>query len=277
MARYALIDGYLDTMRSEIRWRRDLDDLVSEMEDHLYSTVENLLATGVEPKAAQRDTLDRFGEPKVLAAVYASNNTGGIAVPTQSTIGAGLFALASAGMWLVAMLAYVFMTGDGSDWQVYYMIFSAALLVAGVLGVLAMIGVNRRHGGLGVLGMVGIGITALGVASSVLAWAVFFWMAIQGIGYLIFGIAVLRRDVAPRLSTVLVSGGLAVGFIAFVIANILEVGRRDSYGDYPVAWAIGAVVGSVLLAIGLLGWGRWLRSEEPVDIDSDSDIPAITV
>ena len=85
MARYALIDGYLDTMRTEIRWRRDLDDLVSEMEDHLYSTVESLLATGVETKAAQRDTLDRFGEPKVLAAVYASTDSGGIAVPTQYT------------------------------------------------------------------------------------------------------------------------------------------------------------------------------------------------
>jgi len=225
-----------------------------------------MLARGHEPNTAQQATLDRFGDPQLMAVVYASTPTGGIAVPTQFTKGAGLFALVSAGMWLVAMLAYILMTGDGSDWRVYYMIFSAALMVAGVLGVLAMIGVNRRHGGLGVPGMVGIGITSVGVASSVLAWAVFFWMAIQGIGYLIFGIAVLRRDLAPRLSTVLVSGGLAVGFIAFVIANVLEVGRRDSYGDYPVAWAIGAVVGSALLAIGLLGWGRWLRSEEPVDI-----------
>ena len=86
MARYTLIDGYLDMMRSEIRWRRDLDDLVSEMEDHLYSTVEHLLATGLEPSAAQQATLDRFGEPEVLAAVYASSNSGGIAVPTQSTV-----------------------------------------------------------------------------------------------------------------------------------------------------------------------------------------------
>ena len=46
MAHYALIDGYLDTMRSEIRWRKDLDDVVSEMEDHLYSTVEHLVASG---------------------------------------------------------------------------------------------------------------------------------------------------------------------------------------------------------------------------------------
>ena len=55
MARYALIDGYLDTMRTEIRWRRDLDDLVSEMEDHLYSTVENLRP--IVPAGHSRETL----------------------------------------------------------------------------------------------------------------------------------------------------------------------------------------------------------------------------
>jgi hypothetical protein len=49
MARYGLIDGYLDTMRTEIRWRRDLDEIVSEMEDHLYSTVEGLLARVLNP------------------------------------------------------------------------------------------------------------------------------------------------------------------------------------------------------------------------------------
>ena len=37
MADYALIDGYLDSLRTAVRWRRDLDDLVAELEDHLYS------------------------------------------------------------------------------------------------------------------------------------------------------------------------------------------------------------------------------------------------
>ncbi len=195
MARYALIDGYLDTMRTEIRCGRDLDDLVSEMEDHLYSTVENLLATGVEPKAAQRDTLDRFGEPKVLAAVYASNNTGGIAVPTKNTIRAGVFALAAAAFWLIAAASYV-LTDVFDNWDdADYYIFSAAVLVAGVLGLLAMIGSGRDsasrcrwHGRLV--------ITGLGILVSVLAWAVPVWMGLQGVGMLVFGIAELGRDVA---------------------------------------------------------------------------------
>ena len=50
MARYALIDGYLDTMRNEMRWRRDLDDVVYEMEDHLYSAVEHLVTRGAETR-----------------------------------------------------------------------------------------------------------------------------------------------------------------------------------------------------------------------------------
>ena len=275
MARYALIDGYLDTMRSEIRWRRDLDDLVSEMEDHLYSTVENLLATGIEPKAAQRDTLDRFGEPKVLAAVYASNNSGGIAVPTKNTIRAGTFALAAAFFWIAA--AVIYGVGiEGDDWQTGYLLFSIAILLGGILGLLAAVGVSKRLGGLGVIGMIGLVITGLGVVASMLAWAVPFWMGIQGIGLLVFGIAALRTGIAPKWSTVLTASGFALGIITFIAANAAELGDKDKYGDYPDAWALGGAVGMVIVAIGLIGWGLWLRNEEPVDIDKDNDSAAIT-
>jgi hypothetical protein len=270
MARYTLIDGYLDTMRSEIRWRRDLDDLVCEMEDHLYSAVEFMVSRGVEPDAAQRTTLTRFGEPNVLAAVYASTDTGGLAVPTTFTKRAGTFALVSAGMWLAGALSYLFMILRSDEWQPAYMALSAFILVGGVLGLLAMIGINKRMGGLGTVGMIGLGIAALGVFTSIVAWAVFLWMSVQAVGYLVFGYAVLRRDIAPRTPTLLASSGFIVGSIAFVVANLLEVGWRDSYGDYPLAWAIGAVMGIVILASGLFGWGTWLRSEEPVTIDADS-------
>jgi hypothetical protein len=274
MARYGLIDGYLDTMRTEIRWRRDLDDVVSEMEDHLYSTVEGLLASGAEPQAAQRATLDRFGEPDVLKAVYASTPTGGIAVPTTFTRRAGTFALISAGFWLATAGLYVF-GRDSSDGEVAaYMIFSAGILIAGVFLLLAMFGMGKRLGGLGVLGVSGLVITLVGVAFSVLAWAIPFWMGLQGIGLLLFGIAVLRSDLAPRWSTLLASAGFILGVIAFFALTELEVGTPDSYGDYPVAWGASLVTGTVIVSLGLIGWGVWLRSEEAVSTDNDT--PAIT-
>ncbi len=46
MADYALIDGYVDTLRARMRWRGDVEDLVAEVRDHLYSAVEGLEAGG---------------------------------------------------------------------------------------------------------------------------------------------------------------------------------------------------------------------------------------
>jgi hypothetical protein len=270
MARYGLIDGYLDTMRTEIRWRRDLDDVVSEMEDHLYSTVEGLLASGVEPQAAQRATLDRFGEPDVLKAVYASSTPGGIAVPTRNTIRAGTISRFAGGLWLIAAVVYVLMIlrddAEANGWQVFYAIFTVALLAAGVLTVLAMIGVSRRSGGLGIPGMIGLAIASLGVLASIIAWAVPLWMGLLGIGLLVFGGAALNNGVAPKRSTMLASSGFIIGVILWVALNATKIGAVDSYGDYPVAWAIGGATGMTIVALGLIGWGQWLRSEEPVDI-----------
>ncbi len=277
MAHYALIDGYLDTMRSEIRWRNDLDDVVSEMEDHLYSTVEHLVRRGFEPDAAQRTTLDRFGEPTVLAAVYASTPTGGLAVPTQFTKRAGLFALVAGGLWLLGSVTYLLLMisdDDGAlNWQTYYAAFSAVLLSAGVLTVLSMIGVSKRSGGLGVVANVGLAIMALGVAASIIAWAMPLWMGIQAVGLVIFGTAVVRNGTAPKTATILTATGFVLGIASFIALNAAEVGPTDSYGDQPVAWGVGGAIGMIIVATGLIGWGRWLRVEEPADIDQTA-VPA---
>ena len=275
MARYTLIDGYLDTMRNEMRWRRDLDDVVCEMEDHLYSAVEALVTRGSEPDSAQRTTLDRFGEPKVLAAVYASTNNGGLAVPTRTTRRAGTLAFIAAGAWLAAASAFALETIFADQWQVYYGVFSALILVGGVFTFLAMVGLGKRLGGLGAVGIVALATTGLGVAASLVAWAIPLWMGLQGIGYLIFASAVRSRDTAPRPSTLAVASGFIIGVAVFIVANLAKIGWTDSYGDYPLAWAIGAATGLFVLGSGLIGWGTWLRSEEPADIDIDiTPLPA---
>jgi hypothetical protein len=265
-----MIDGYLDTMRGEIRWRRDLDDVVAEMEDHLYSAVETFLARGLEPLPAQQATLDRFGEPRVLATVYASTPTGGIAVPTQSSIRAGLFGLVAAGFWALAAVAYVLMAAREESWQGYYAAFSVSVLVAGVLTTLTLFGIKTRHGGLGVVGSIAVWLYVVGVVFSVVAWAIPLWMGVQGIALLAVAIRVYGSNQAPRLATVLSGGGMLVGVASFIILSTAEIGWRDSYGDYPLAWAIGTVIGVVLLALGLVMWGLWLRSEEPTDIEAPS-------
>jgi hypothetical protein len=278
VADYALIDGYLDSMRSSIRWRRDLDDVIAEIEDHLISATENFEARGSDRVNAQQRTLDEFGDPKVLAVVFASTPTGGITVPTTFTNSAGAFAIVSAIGWISGLAAMAVAAGlpdaTGVDpdqfvangQTIFFIIATMALLAAGALMFVTMIGLYQRHGRLGILGIVGLGITGLGVFMLLISWAFALWMTLIGIGVLLFAISLLRRDISPRLWTVVWGGGMAIGAISFYVLRFLEVGDRDKWGDYPLAVAFALPIGVVVMAAGLAGMGRWLRSEEPVDL-----------
>jgi hypothetical protein len=278
VADYALIDGYLESMRSSIRWRRDLDDVIAEIEDHLISATERFEARGSDRANAQQRTLDEFGDPKVLAVAFASTPTGGIAVPTTFTKSAGLLAIVSAVAWIIGLAAIAIAAGlpeaTGVDPDQFvangqtlsFIVGSMSLLSAGAFMFVAMIGLYRRHGSLGILGIVGLGITGLGVVTLLIAWAFALWMTLIGVGVLLFAISLLRRDLSPRLWTVVWGGGMAVGAITWYVLRWLEVGDRDQWGDYPLAVAFALPIGVIIMAIGLIGVGRWLRSEEPVDL-----------
>lgn len=281
MAEYALIDGYLETLRSSIRWRRDLEDVLAEMEDHLISAAEGLEARGTDRVVAQRDTLNRFGDPKVLAVAFASTPTGGTAVPTSFTRTAGTTAIASAITWVAALtvlgIAAVVPSSFRSDPTAFIpdaetiatMIGATLVLLAGVFLIVTLVGLVRRHGGLGAIGMIGFGISTLGVVASFIIWAVVLWMPLMGIGLVVFSFAVLQRDIAPRIPTALLGGGMLTGSVLFFVLRWLEVGQPDQWGDYPLAYGIGITVGVVTTAIALLGIGRWLRSEEPIDLPTE--------
>jgi hypothetical protein len=278
VADYALIDGYLDSMRSSIRWRRDLDDVIAEIEDHLISATEKFEARGSDRVNAQLRTLDEFGDPKVLAVAFASTPTGGITVPTPFTNSAGAFAIVSAVAWIIGLAAMAVAAGlpdaTGVDpdqfvangQTIFFIIATMALLAAGGLMFVTMIGLYQRHGSLGLLGIGGLGITGLGVVTLLIAWAFALWMTLIGVGVLLFAISLLRRDISPRLWTVVWGGGMAIGAITFYVLRFLEVGDRDKWGDYRLALAFALPIGVVLMAIGLAGMGRWLRSEEPVEL-----------
>lgn len=270
MARYTLIDDYLDTMRSRIRWRWDLDDLVAEMEDHLYSTTEGMCARGIERSDAQRATLERFGDPKVLQLAYASNHRGGIAMPTPFTVRAGNLALIAAGAWIVAVLLIGLSTWfDPDGWLPLYLAIMAFVTVAGTLGLVAMMALGTRMGGFSTIGTIGLVVVGIGVVVAfAMTWALPLWMPIQGLGFLMIGLASTRSPEVPRSGVIALGSGFVTGSIVFFIANVAEVGWSDSWGDHPVAWFLGVGVGSVIVALGLVIVGRWLAGEEPVSADS---------
>jgi hypothetical protein len=271
MARYALIDGYLEAMRDGLRWRQDLDDLVSEMEDHLYSTVEHMCSRGQEPTAAERSALDRFGDPKTLASVYASTNNGGLAVPTKFTRTAGLMAIVAAVLLIPVAVAS---TSDlwTDSWEIPYAVGTTALVAASLLMLIFAIGLKQRTGARGVLPIVAIVFGVIGTVLSLVFWFIPGWGAAIGVSTLAMAWIVLRVGAGPVIPTVLYGIGFPAGAVAFVLAHSLKVGTAGEYNEYPAAFAIGIGLACVLTAIGLLGMGLWLRGEEAVELEA----PAIS-
>lgn len=284
MARYDLIDGYLETLRARVRWRPDVNGLVDEVTDHLYSTVERFEAGGIDADLAQRAALERFGDPDLVARAFAAAPNGGLAVPTRSSRTAGVFAILSAFLWLGVIGAW-WVTGliePRYEWRAGAaslgdILGAVALIGATSLMVAATLGLSRRHGGLGILGVAGLGAMALGVAGSSLAWVFIGWATLTMVGALLFGLGLWRRDLAPRLPTLLVTGGPIVGAVAWAALR----GARDTidltgfWGEHWFENEVGLTVGGLLLAIGLFGLGRWLRSEEPALVDPHDGVVTV--
>jgi hypothetical protein len=273
VAEYALIEGYLETLHRSIRFRRDAEDLVAEVHDHLLEAIEFLEHRGTGSLDAQQETLARFGDPVMLARAFASTPRGGIAVPTQFTRVSGIFSIVSGVLWLAMIALWWFGnwredvdgTWEGAA-QVSWILGTGAALSAGAFLIVAMVGMNQRHGGLGLLGNAGVALTGLGVAGLLIAWFFYGWGTAIGIGTLLLGAALLRRDLAPRLPTYLFTVGFTVGGITVAVLNFTEFGYRDVWGYRPTANLIGITVGIVILALGLFGLGNWLRGETPVEL-----------
>ena len=189
-------------------------------------------------------------------------------MPTAFTQQAGRLALAAAGLWIVATVLVAISTWfDPDGWLPLYLAIAGTVTIAGTFGIVALVGLGNRLGGFGAVGLVGLIIAGLGVvASFVLTWAVPFWMPMQGVGLLLVALAARRSTEVPQLGLLAVGSAFLLGTIGFALGNLTEIGWRDQWGDYPVAWFAGAGIGMVILALGLALVGHWLAGEEPADV-----------
>ena len=105
MVRNDLIDAYVAAVRNRLVWRRDVDDIADELDDHLRSAADSLVEQGVEPISAQHQVLDRFGDPASVSMSFVSTGSRGLALPTEFTRTAGVFGIVSAVAWCAVALA----------------------------------------------------------------------------------------------------------------------------------------------------------------------------
>lgn len=274
MAGHELIDDYLADVAHRLRWRPDADAVIDELRDHLYCAVERRAAAGNSATEAQHETLAAFGPPGNVAMDFASSGTSGLAVPTSFTVTAGRLApLAAIGWVLVSVLftASHFADQVSGNWegtpQVLWMTGAGIMIMSAALSAAVVIALVERHGGLGVVGHAGIGLTSLGALATLIGWFYPGWGGLIGVGCLIIAVAMWRRSILPRRPTIAFGGSWLLAGAIGVALRVMEVGTPDQFGDYQVALLVGLAVGCAGFAFALFGFGRWLAREDPIGHD----------
>lgn len=272
-----LIDAYLVELRRTLAGRRDVDDVLDEVADHLRENVSRLVAQGAADADAQRRTLECFGDLGVVARAFVETSSGELAVPSRFTRRAGSLGLAAAACWVGGLvLGLVGAAGDLLDeWsEPRYVAYAIVMGLATVLSTLTMIGALRRAGALRTLTGAVCTVLMAGTAVVVLAltWAIAVVMPVFAVGVLIGS---SRLGPAGRLRRPAVGLALTwlVGFCALYLGDeVYGFGPVNQYGDYPLVWTSVLVGTSLGSAATLAVLGHRLRGERPVDV---GDLPPV--
>lgn len=257
---HRLIEEYLAGLRRSVAGRADADDLVAELRDHLLASSEHHQRAGAPTAEADRLAVTDLGEADAVAASLRRGERGRPVVPTAFTRAAGIAGYLAAASGVAAAAAFAI--GDRIEDQDGY--WSSASQAWGMVGALAtlfttmsllalLIGVVRRHGGLGVAGTVATVLAAVGCLASVIAWAVPVWGTLVAASWIVAAVAT-RHGSAPRFAAGTLAAGLAVFPVVAIVAS-----PSTPFVVLDAAALVAAAASSVVL-------GRWLASETPVAI-----------
>ncbi|MBI4939443.1 MAG: hypothetical protein HY830_01700 [Actinobacteria bacterium] len=274
-----LIDTYVAALRARLRWRVDVDDVADEAADHLREHADRLVAQGIAPETAQRETLDRFGDVAVVVRAFAVTADGRPAVPTRLTHAAGVAGLGAGAAW--AASAVVAAAGGHTDllvpWSLArYELWTVLLAVAVALTTFTIAGVLARTGRLRSLsGVTAVFLGVLLTAATVpLGWAVTMLAGVLGAAVVVAlrgpGVDEVAAARGMRWLTVWPAGAAAL----WLFDEAYPIGRTDEYGDHPLAWLTPFLVCSLCSAIALARTGSGLRAEAVADLDGSP--PALT-
>jgi hypothetical protein len=162
------------------------------------------------------------------------------------------------GMWEIVA------EDSGEDWETPYAIFSSALFL-GTLLTVAAVWIVSRHSERSPMRMVGFGVCAVAVLSTVVAWALPLWMTLSAVGYAL----VAASGAQPwRRAVALLSAAQVLGMAALFLGIAVEVGRQDEYGDHPAAFGLGTLV-TAAATVGALVQLR--RSSDELAVDHAAD------
>lgn len=264
MAGNGAIDEYLTELHRRVAvWHRRPGDVVAEAADHLGERADALAADGLDRQQATARALAEYGSPGEVADAHlrAARRP---AIPTADTRALGGCSIAAGIAWIaLVVVAAVLPTDNLPVWigmaQVFYVAITTSFI--------AMVALWRRHGGLGPWS-VAAAVPAVVAAPFVLfVWPIPAWTMLLGLASLLFGVPLVLRRVAPLASSIAITTGLAISGAAVLGAELFVVRTGEDFAFLESA-AISTVmgIGFMVYGFGLIGIGRWMRSEEPVAI-----------
>ena len=264
MAGNGKIDDYLNELHRHVgAWHRRPDEVVAEAADHLNERVDELTADGHDAGAAVALAIDGFGSPTEVADAHlrAARRP---AIPTTDTRTSGVLAIVGGFAW-IGFVLLVAVLPDDNTLALMGMAQTFHLTIA--MSVVAMLSLWRRHGGLGPLAMLSCIPAALAVPFVLFVWPVPAWSMLLGLASLLFGIPVIARRVAPLASSIALTAGLAVGGAAVLGAEIFVTNTGEDFAFLESGLIIATMAaGFIVYGLGLIGVGRWMSSEEPVEV-----------
>jgi hypothetical protein len=264
MARDDTIDDYLTELHRRVAaWHRRPDEVVAEAADHLSERVEALAVDGHDADQAIAAAIAGFGSPSEVADAHlrAAHRP---AIPTTGTRTWGVLAMVGGVAWIGLVLLVIVLPDDNTlAWLGLAQVFHLAV----AMSIVAMFGLWQRHGGLGSLSALACIPAALAAPFVLFVWPIPAWTMLLGLASLLFGIPVIARRMAPLVSSIALTAGLAVSGAAVLGAEIFVTNTREDFAfleSDPIIVAM--VAGIIIYGLGLMGVGRWMRGEEPVEV-----------
>lgn len=135
--------------------------------------------------------------------------------------------------------------GDG--WKRPYVLFSASLLLALASTVAATWGSgdsNRRR----TFRWAARGVGVVAVVSALVAWALPLWATLLAVSSALLAVAAPPR---VRPGVAVLGAAQIAGMAVMIGAMEAEMGRQNSYGDYPAAFGLGTLLIAVGSVVGL--------------------------
>jgi len=104
-----MIADYLHLLRLRLQRSADREDQIAEVQDHLRTSADLLIEQGASREEAERRSVERFGDARLIGGAFNSSKTGGIAAPSRATRVAGNAALFAGSAFAICAVVEVYL------------------------------------------------------------------------------------------------------------------------------------------------------------------------